>query len=86
MEFKCLVDQSINGIPPGSGWGVFEYVKCDICMHAWTMVAMLNTRGKECPHCGHFDPDFIWLELKEFKGEGAMLNPIGNRYSIVNKN
>lgn len=47
---------------------------------------MLNTKGKECPQCGFFDPSFAWIELTEFKGEGAMLSPIGEDYSIVTKN
>ena len=86
MELVSLVDQSINGIPPGNGWGVFNYVVCDVCKYAWVMVAMLNTLGKECPHCGHFDPKFMWTELAEFKGEGSFLTPIGTGYSIVTKN
>ena len=85
-QFLTLVENARDGTPPGPGWGVYDYVKCMICGYAWTCVAMVNTKGKECPNCGYFDAESIWLTHSEFKGEGAFLNPVGEDYSIVNKN
>lgn len=86
MEFLRLVDYRKNGTHPGRGWGVFDYVRCPICMYAWTAVAIFNTKGKECPNCEYYDRNFIWLELVPYKGEGAMLNPVGEDYDFVTPN
>lgn len=86
MEFLKLVDYRDKGVHPGRGWGYFGYVTCPICMYAWEAVAKFNTRGKECPSCGHCDENFIWIELVPYKGEGAMLNPVGEGYDIVTPN
>lgn len=86
MDFLKLVDAREMGTKPGNGWGVFPYVKCDMCYYAWTATAIINTKGKECPNCGYYDPDAIWIELSEVKGESAFLNPVGQDYSIVNLN
>jgi hypothetical protein len=85
-QFLKLVENSIEGTPPGPGWGVFPYITCRKCKYAWSAIVMFNIKGKECPSCGYFDAESIWLMESEFKGEGAFLNPVGEDYSIVNKN
>lgn len=86
MEFLRLIDYAKNGVPPGGGWGHFDYITCKYCYYAWAGVAMFNTKGKECPLCHTVDKEHVWLEYSEYHGEGAMLSPIGNRYEIVTKN
>jgi len=85
-EFLTLIENAQEGTPPGTGWGVFPSAYCKQCGHEWTAVAMFNTKGKECPSCGHFDVESIWIQESNYKGEGAFLNPVGRNYTIVNKN
>lgn len=86
MEFLRLVDDRLQGNKPGNRWGVFDHVTCDHCYYKWVAISMFNTKGKHCPQCGYSDPDWIWMEYSEYKGEGAFLNPVGKDYSLVTKN
>jgi hypothetical protein len=45
------------------GWGVYENAICDLCAHRWTVVAPVGSHGKECPQCGHVDPEHEWGHL-----------------------
>ena len=85
-EFLRLVDYRDNGTHPGRGYGVYDYVKCAMCGYAWSAIVLMNTKGKECPNCKYYDENFMWIELVPYKGEGAMLNPIGQGYDIVTDN
>jgi hypothetical protein len=86
MEFQLLVEHANKGTPPGNGYGVFDHVTCPKCGMSWVAVTMLNTKGFNCGYCKFYNPDFTWMEMSEYKGEGAFLNPVGKDYPIVTKN
>jgi hypothetical protein len=81
-----LVDRARNGTPPGEGWGLYEDVTCDHCGMLWNAVAMLGTKGKECPYCGHLDPNYHWLTDFTLPGDGVFLNPVGWEYAQISHN
>lgn len=72
------MDRARNGTPVGAGWGIYEGVHCCFCGATWVQVAMMGTKGKVCPYCGDFDPDYPWLpEWTGIGGDGVYLNPVG---------
>jgi hypothetical protein len=78
IELQVLVDRARNGTPAGEGWGIYQNVFCFECGAIWIQVAMMGTRGKACPYCGHFDPDYTWRpEWTGIGGDGVYLNPVG---------
>jgi hypothetical protein len=86
-EHKILIDRANQGTSPGGGWGVYEDVVCEYCEHIWTAFELLGTKGKRCPHCGHLEPDFVWLPaFKGTYGDGTFLTPVGWEHTRLNLN
>lgn len=85
-DFLVLIDRYKNGTPPGSGWGIYEDVVCPTCAYSWLGVALVGTKGLQCPSCGHYDPEFIWDLPRGENNDGAFLNPVGWREARINHN
>ncbi len=81
-DFLALLDRRANGVIPGSGWGVYE-VTC-VCGYQYRAAAPIGTKGRFCPECKMYDPEFFWLEDDTgIFGEGSTLYPIGwERYDF----
>lgn len=77
-EFLILVDRSVHGTPAGRGWGLYENLECEYCRQRWVGVALIGSVGRECPFCGHIDPDFAWMPVPTgISGDGVALYPVG---------
>jgi rubredoxin len=85
-EFIQFVNRANNGTPPGTGFGVYDDVSCPECHKVWVAVALTGSKGLECPECGYYNPDFMWLETRDIPGEGSFLSPVGNNYRIITPN
>lgn len=81
-DFKLLIDRRKNGTPLGRAWGIYPDLECAACNGHWDAIHIIGTKGKKCPYCGFYFPNFRFAA--DDPCDGGWLSPVGETFAKIN--